>query len=113
MSLNHAKQQALLAFNEAKAGGLSDDDAVLRAIEVHIEKSLGVGDIETDEYDPTREYIPLPGGWEVQTKGNGSSYRLLDKKNNERHLILSGKDWMNLQAFFTRMAKEVHAACRS
>lgn len=24
--------------------------------------------IERDEHDPLREYIPLPGGWEIQTK---------------------------------------------
>jgi len=70
------------------------------------------GEIEHDPYDLTREYIPLPGGWEVQTKGAGSSYRLLDKKTGERFSILSGKDWAPLQAFFTRFAHEVFAASR-
>lgn len=64
--------------------------------------------IETDELDPTRQYIPLPGGWEVQTRGNGSSYRLLDRKTGERRPILGG-DPDFVQAFMTRMALEVHA----
>lgn len=33
------------------------------------------GPVETDvELD--RKYIPLPGGWEVQTKGKGSTFRI-------------------------------------
>lgn len=68
--------------------------------------------IETDPLDSSREYIPLPGGWEVQTKGAGSTYRLLDKKTGERHAILSA-DWTRTQEFFTRFAKEVHAASSS
>ena len=72
-----------------------------------------VVEIEHDPHDHSREYIPLPGGWEVQTKGAGSSYRLLDKKTGERHAILSGEDWQGVQAFFTRFAHEVFAACRN
>jgi hypothetical protein len=72
----------------------------------------GLVAIEHDPHDHSREYIPLPGGWEIQTKGAGSSYRLLDKKTSERHLILTGKDWMGLQAFFTRFAREVFEASR-
>lgn len=59
--------------------------------------------------DGPREYIPLPGGWEVQTKGTGSSYRLLDKKSDERHAILCNEAPF-VQDFFTRCAKEVRAA---
>jgi hypothetical protein len=59
------------------------------------------------ERDGSREYIPLPGGWEIQTKGTGSSYRLLDKKSDERHNILSA-DAPFIYDFVTRMAKEVH-----
>lgn len=66
--------------------------------------------IEVDPDMPSREYIPLPGGWEVQTKGSGSSYRLLDRKTGERHLILCN-DGRLVHDFLTRMAKEVHAAC--
>ena len=64
--------------------------------------------IEVDPDMPSREYIPLPGGWEVQTKGKGSSYRLLDRKTGERHLILCN-DAEFIHDFVTRMAKEVHA----
>jgi len=67
--------------------------------------------IENDKDDPTREYIPLPGGWEIQTKGKGSSYRLLDKKTGERHLILAG-DAPFVQEFITRMAKEINASAQ-
>lgn len=65
--------------------------------------------IEGDDLDPTRQYIPLPGGWEVQTRGSGSSYRLLDRKTGERRPIL-GSDPDFVQAFVTCMALEVHAA---
>jgi hypothetical protein len=68
--------------------------------------------IEQDEHDPSREYIPLPGGWEIQTKGRGSSYRLCDTKTGERHNIL-GADAPFVYDFVTRMAKEVHAAARA
>lgn len=110
--MNYAKQQALNTFKLAKETGMTEEEAVLAAIQTHNEHALGVIEIETDSLDPTREYISLPAGWEVQTKGAGSSYRLLDCKNKERHLILSGKDWMKTQAFFTRMAKEINLACR-
>ncbi|MET3892817.1 hypothetical protein ABIE41_003893 [Bosea sp. OAE506] len=69
--------------------------------------------IEHDPDDHSREYIPLPGGWEVQTKGRGSSYRLLDKKTGERHAIISGADWRGVQDFFTRFAREVFNASRA
>ncbi len=69
-------------------------------------------EIETDPDDPTREYIPLPGGWEIQTKGAGSTYRLLDKKTGDRKSILSA-DVKETQAFVTRMAKDVFAAFAS
>ena len=67
--------------------------------------------IENDKDDPTREYIPLPGGWEIQTKGKGSSYRLLDKKTGERHMILAGEAPF-VQEFVTRMAKEINASAQ-
>lgn len=66
--------------------------------------------IETDEHDPTRQYIPLPAGWEIQTKGKGSSYRLLDRKTGERMSILIN-DGQDGREFVTRMALEIHAEC--
>lgn len=35
-----------------------------------------------------RAYIPMPGGWEVQTKGNGSTFRICDTKTGERWAVL-------------------------
>jgi hypothetical protein len=63
-------------------------------------------EIERDPSDPTREYIPLPGGWEVQTKGAGSTYRLLYKPSGQRKSILSA-DISETQTFVTRMAKDI------
>lgn len=68
--------------------------------------------IETEEMrvgSPPREYIPLPGGWEIQTKGGGSSYRLCDIKTGERHMILCA-DISTIHDFVTRMAKEIRIA---
>lgn len=62
--------------------------------------------IERDE-QMQREYIPLPGGWELQTKGNGSTLRLLDKKSGERHPIPLPDFVIE---FIERMGREVHAA---
>lgn len=31
-----------------------------------------------------RDYIPLPGGFEVQTKGKGSSFRIADTVGDDR-----------------------------
>lgn len=62
--------------------------------------------IEHDE-QMGRDYIPLPGGWEVQTKGNGSTLRLLDKKAHERHPLPLPD---HIVDFIERMAREIHAA---
>ena len=64
--------------------------------------------IERDE-SIGRDYIPLPGGWEVQTKGNGSMLRILDKKSGERH-PLPVLDFVVV--FIERMAREIHSAWR-
>lgn len=62
--------------------------------------------IERDE-EMDRDYIPLPGGWELQTKGKGSTLRLLDKKAGKRH-PLPLPDF--IIGFIERMAREVNAA---
>jgi hypothetical protein len=62
--------------------------------------------IERDE-EMERDYIPLPGGWEVQTKGTGSTFRLLDKKSGERMPIPLPDRILNI---LERMAREIHAA---
>lgn len=53
-----------------------------------------------------RHYIPIPGGWEIQTKGNGSSFRICDTKTGERMLICDER----LHAPLEKMAREAHAA---
>ena len=61
--------------------------------------------IERDEaYD--RTYIPLPGGWEIQTKGKGSTFRICDTKSGDRWPVLES----HLHAYLERMAREVRAA---
>jgi hypothetical protein len=63
------------------------------------------GEIERDK-DYNRDYIPLPGGWEIQTKGRGSSYRICDTKSGERVNVTDER----LHDFLTRMALEIRAA---
>lgn len=69
-------------------------------------RGVDVGKIERDEgYD--RTYIPLPGGWEVQTKGRGSSFRIVEP-NGER-LNIAPQPY--LYDLLERMARGIHAAC--
>ena len=65
--------------------------------------------IERDEaYD--RTYIPLPGGWEIQTKGKGSSFRVCrverDGESYERWLVTDE----HLHPVLERMAREIRKA---
>lgn len=61
--------------------------------------------IERDEaYN--RDYIPLPGGWEIQTKGKGSSFRICDTNTGKRWLVMDE----HLHAMLEQMAREVRAA---
>lgn len=97
--------------SEARKGAkwikAADTIEALRAENARLREALPP--IEHDDLDPTREYIPLPGGWEIQTKGRGSTYRLCDTKTGERHAILSACAPF-IHDFVTRMAKEIHAA---
>lgn len=70
----------------------------------------GLPAIERDE-QMDRDYIPLPGGWELQTKGNGSTLRLCDTKAGERHPLLVGAE--HVSEFVERMGREVHAAAEA
>lgn len=67
---------------------------------------VAVAPIERDE-NMDRTYIPLPGGWEVQTKGHGSTFRICDPKGER----LAIPDSPYLHETLERMAREVHAAC--
>ena len=54
-----------------------------------------------------RDYIPMPGGWEIQTKGKGSTFRLADIDGGRRLAI---PDSPYLHETLTAMAHEVNAA---
>lgn len=69
------------------------------------DEGKGLPPIERDE-DMGRDYIPLPGGWEVQTKGNGSTFRLCDTKSGDRWPVLDHF----LHDALERMAREIRAA---
>lgn len=64
--------------------------------------------IERDE-TMNRDYIPLPGGWEIQTKGKGSTFRILDRNTGNRMPIPEDV----LHGFLTKMAHDVRAAYRA
>ena len=61
--------------------------------------------IERDE-SMDRTYIPLPGGWEVQTQGKGSTFRICNTKTGDRWPVLC-KD---IHAALEQMARDAHAA---
>ena len=58
--------------------------------------------IERNEH-MDRDYIPLPGGWEVQTKGKGSSFRLCNTKTGERDLVIDA----HLHETLVQMAHDI------
>ena len=60
--------------------------------------------IESDA-EFTRYYIPMPGGWEVQTKGHGSTFRLCDPKGDR----LPIPDSPYLHEALERMARDANA----
>jgi hypothetical protein len=60
--------------------------------------------IERNE-EMDRTYIPLPGGWEVQTKGKGSSFRLADVNSDERYLVIDE----HLHEPLIKMAMDIRA----
>ena len=67
--------------------------------------STHLAPIERDEgYD--RTFIPLPGGWEMQTKGKGSTFRLV----NPSGFRLAIPDLPYLHGTLERLARDIHAA---
>lgn len=64
--------------------------------------------VEPIDNDPAyeRDYIPMPGGWEMQTKGKGSTFRLCDP-TGERLAI---PDSPYLHEELTNMARDVNKA---
>lgn len=62
------------------------------------------------EADRDRYYIPLPGGWEIQTKGTGSTFRLygpIGENGAMDHWPLTIDHWG--QDYLERMARDIHA----
>jgi len=64
-----------------------------------------IGPIERDE-SMDRTYIPLPGGWEVQTQGKGSSFRLCNTESGHRWIVTDE----HLHPVLEEMARDIHAA---
>jgi len=70
-------------------------------------------DPRRDAYQPidvdasmARTYIPLPGGWEIQTKGTGSSFRICDPKADR--LVVPPSPYLHDE--LEAMARDVNAA---
>jgi hypothetical protein len=53
-----------------------------------------------------RTYIPLPDGWEIQTKGKGSSFRIARSDNRPRYIVSDE----HLHAPLEAIARACHAA---
>jgi len=83
------------ATKSPSVAGTSAEDAV-RAL---------VRPIERDE-DYDRTYIPLPGGWEVQTKGRGSPFRIVGP--DKFRLLIEDRPY--LHETLERMARDIHDA---
>lgn len=65
----------------------------------------GFEPISRDE-DHQRDYIPIGAGWEIQTKGKGSTFRISDA-SGDRRLPIPPSPY--LHETLTVMAREVHA----
>lgn len=63
--------------------------------------------IERDEA-MDRTYIPLPGGWEVQTKGKGSTFRICEPGDDPMRLAVPASPY--LHDTLARMARDIHAS---
>lgn len=71
-------------------------------------KAVGVKPIERDERID-RTYIPLPGGWEIQTRGKGSTFRIAHVRgpdDYDRWPVLDD----HLHKPLEQMARDVHSA---
>jgi hypothetical protein len=92
--------------------GCADDyarewKAHCEAAEAALKEAGACGPIERDEgFD--RTYIPLPAGWEVQTKGKGSTFRICEPDGHR--LAIPNEPY--LHETLERMAREINAACR-
>lgn len=64
--------------------------------------------VERDE-DMGRTYYPLPGGWEVQTKGRGSTFRICDTKTGERCAVIDSSPDTMVHHAIEQIAVEARA----
>ena len=67
--------------------------------------------IDPIDYDAEmdRTYIPLPGGWEIQTQGKGSTFRILSPDGRRLGVPDSPYVFDTLE----QMARDIHAAVQS
>lgn len=56
------------------------------------------------DQDMDRHYITLPGGFEVQTKGRGSSFRIYSQTEDHRYLVADD----HIHAPIEAMARAAH-----
>ena len=66
--------------------------------------------VEADDFDLLRNYIPLPNGWEIQTKGKGSTFRLCKVNADgsyERWMVLDDKLHQPLEQMATDLRAHV------
>lgn len=70
--------------------------------------ALDAEELTPIEYDQAmqRTYIPLPGGWEIQTKGTGSSFRIAHAQSRQRWIVMDDRLHEPLEA----MARDVRNA---
>jgi len=61
------------------------------------------------DYDRSmdRTYIPLPGGWEIQTKGNGSTFRIAHAQQQTRWQVLDDELHEPLEAMALDMRNAI------
>jgi hypothetical protein len=66
---------------------------------------MDIAPIERDE-QMDRTYIPVAQGWEVQTKGKGSSFRIAETKPDSPRYLVTDKF---LHEPLEQMARAIHA----
>lgn len=72
---------------------------------IALAENLSSRGVERDE-SMDRTYIPLPGGWEVQTQGKGSSFRICNTESGHRWIVTD----KHLHPVLEEMARDIHAA---
>jgi len=104
---NGCEQGHISARLRELSAKIKNDRDALAAAQAQLSERQGdaLPPIERDE-SMDRTYIPLPGGWEIQTKGKGSTFRICDTKKHERWPVLDE----HLHAPLEALARDVRAA---